>query len=446
MANEEVLLNGLTYIENLYNIPTTASPTVIGVPTNLLSMSLLFFADFTLNGNHDKTNQYFHELNNTIDIPKTFDEFLDGYISHTGISGTNNFTGQPWIASFMDDWSSANHDPFASSTNVNSPWVNYFNGNTGAPTQTSNSDWPLTVPAGIEIITQFKAWFASFLTNFPVNAAYGLVRGDDNITSTDATNAFTERMSLSLSNVVTLTANKAGLAYRAGVLTPFVAFGAPLISYQDVYNALFPGAGTVAFTARLQSFYDEQVADKGYFIPSEAFSIWTNQLQAEFLAVLNMSGNFVNLETSLASAGFKKTLILDRIFLLVSKLLESLQRVAAVQAQRLTILTQWQAAYTNQLSQLPLFISSQTPVTPVTEGSGDSPTVKTQKSDARNELNNTINFSMRDLMQTRRNTIADTAKGLQSNINQTTDAVSQQANVATAIIQELTTLLSAIFR
>ena len=48
-------------------------------------------------------------------------------------------------------------------------------------------------------------------------------------------------------------------------------------------------------------------------------------------------------------------------------------------------------------------------------------------------------------MQSRQALVGDDAKALQSNVNQSNDAVTQQSNLGTAILQELSTLLSEIF-
>jgi hypothetical protein len=97
-------------------------------------------------------------------------------------------------------------------------------------------------------------------------------------------------------------------------------------------------------------------------------------------------------------------------------------------------LTQWQKAYTDALAQVHTFIS----------GSVDIGGTSSGDVTARNDLNK-LNSSLIQTMQNRQSVVSDDAKALQSNVNQSNDAVNQQSNLGTAIIQELGTLLSSIY-
>jgi hypothetical protein len=140
--------------------------------------------------------------------------------------------------------------------------------------------------------------------------------------------------------------------------------------------------------------------------------------------------------SSIGSSNFVSTVILNNIFDLLLKMISSLQNVAAAQANRLTFQSQWQSAYTNLMAQVPVFVAG---------NSGPFSGSDTANVNARNDLNN-LNSTFTQTLQNRQSIVSDNSKALQSNINQSNDAVNQQSNLGTAIIQELGTLLSAIFR
>ena len=142
--------------------------------------------------------------------------------------------------------------------------------------------------------------------------------------------------------------------------------------------------------------------------------------------------------TSLAVGNYTSTIILNRIFLLILNMITSLQKTAAAQANRLTFMGQWQSSYTDAMSQIHTFVKDGNPLHAFTDGSSASAT-------RRDDLNR-LNSNFIQTMQNRQSVVSDDAKALQSNVNQSNDAVNQQSNLGTAILQELSTLLSSIFR
>lgn len=140
--------------------------------------------------------------------------------------------------------------------------------------------------------------------------------------------------------------------------------------------------------------------------------------------------------SSIGSSNFVSTIVLNDIFSLILKMVTSLQNAAAAQAHRLTFQSQWQSSYTNLMAQVPVFV--QVDGRPFGSKEGDDPK-------NRDDLNR-VNATYTQTLQNRQSVVADSSKALQSNINQTNDAVNQQSNLATAILQELGTLLSAIYR
>ena len=139
--------------------------------------------------------------------------------------------------------------------------------------------------------------------------------------------------------------------------------------------------------------------------------------------------------TSLKSGNYMDVVILDRIYRLIANMLNILQNLGIAQSARLNFLTNWQNAYNNSLNQIHAFI----------QGNGDQiGSSSSSDGSARDDLNR-VNTTYTSELQANQNSISNDAKALQSNINQTNDANTQQANLATSIIQELSTILGTIF-
>jgi hypothetical protein len=158
----------------------------------------------------------------------------------------------------------------------------------------------------------------------------------------------------------------------------------------------------------------------------------------------------------------RKLAILDNIFLLIVQLIGTLQNVAAAQSQRLTFLSQWQSAYVSLQNQIHSFYKGNGDFV---DGSGAKSGDKvyspdwyvkgadsagcgdlTRSNNVRDALNNTINANLTQVIQNNRGQVSDTAKAMQSTVNTTSDAVNQQSNMATTILQQLESLLNAIFK
>lgn len=138
--------------------------------------------------------------------------------------------------------------------------------------------------------------------------------------------------------------------------------------------------------------------------------------------------------TSLSPGKYTESGILNNIFNEIINMTTTLQDAAASQANRLNILSTWQSAYTNAMSQVPSF----------TYTSGPFTASNTTNMNIRNDLNR-IASAETQTMQNRQSVVSDDAKALQSNVNQSNDAVNAQSNLGTSIIQEMSTLLSSIF-
>lgn len=136
--------------------------------------------------------------------------------------------------------------------------------------------------------------------------------------------------------------------------------------------------------------------------------------------------------TSLAPGKYTRTIILNRVFDLILKMLATMQSTASAQADRLTFLTKWQKGYTDVMNQVKVFAAS-------------DPNTATFSDSDRGDLNR-INQGYTETLRNKRSLISDDAKALQSNVNQSNDAVNQQSTMGTSILQELATILGAIFR
>jgi hypothetical protein len=150
--------------------------------------------------------------------------------------------------------------------------------------------------------------------------------------------------------------------------------------------------------------------------------------------------------------------------MLLVKMIESLQRTAAAQAQRLNFLSNWQKAYTDQMNQVHAFVAANgdaadtvAPTDPNTNQlapgqravnwnyQGGLSGGSTQAGQIRQDLN-TVNTTYTQEMQGNNNVISNDAKALQSNVNQSNDAVQAQTDMATSVLQQLSTILTAIYQ
>lgn len=211
-----------------------------------------------------------------------------------------------------------------------------------------------------------------------------------------------------------------------------------LPTYQAIFQSFGPPNQTPQmFIDRLNQFYQQQRSLNGYFSPSQSFGEWVKTIMAE-----NNPQNVYHLTGgSLDGNDSEKALILNRILAVLIKLINSLQNVGIVQANRLKYLTNYQQAYTALQTQVPVFLRNSSGGIGLTSGSGS-----TAAAQDRNDLNSSFNGQIIDNLRSLRGIQEDNAKQLQTNINQTNDAVNQQTDMVTSFIQELSTLLSVILR
>lgn len=143
-----------------------------------------------------------------------------------------------------------------------------------------------------------------------------------------------------------------------------------------------------------------------------------------------------SISLDLQNSEFSRTNVIDRVFLLLVRMIEVLQKATAATSDRLKFLTDWQKAYTDQLDSVHSF----------TMKNGDLVDQDKQSHrDIRDELNR-ANSTYTEQLRSRRQVVSDDAKTLQTTVNQMSDAVNQQTSMATSLLQQLSTILGAIFK
>lgn len=132
----------------------------------------------------------------------------------------------------------------------------------------------------------------------------------------------------------------------------------------------------------------------------------------------------------LGYSGFSGTFILNKIYTSVRNVVNALQNATVAEANRIKLFTEWQAAYTNQLAQIPVFNKN-------TGGDNFSATQLTQ-------LTNIVG-RYTSFVQNRQSVISNASKTLQSDVDQSNNAVNAQSTLATTLIQQFSTLLASAF-
>lgn len=171
---------------------------------------------------------------------------------------------------------------------------------------------------------------------------------------------------------------------------------------------------------------------------------------------LDISGIQYVDDTNNSWGNFGQPLTLNKIFKLLVLMVDVLQKTAAAQANRLNFLTAWQKAYTDEMNQIHAFVggngdASNTPTLKPgdpkinwTFGGLDSSGSK-QATAMRQDLN-TTNTTYTQQMQANSQVIANDAKQLQTQVNESNDAVQSQTDMATSILQQLSTILTSIYQ
>jgi hypothetical protein len=448
-------VNGLTYAANAAKVSQVNNTAIFNNLINLLGSSddpqptisnstENDFATFLASQNYNK---------NTTPLPSSFSNLMNAYVDYlanvdgSGISAINSTYTTPSAAlSALENTALSDYAAALNSTISGNSVEGDLAVGTPNPVVLSNP------PKATDLTSQFNAWYAAYVSTFQygtsgsVGGAGSLTTGDTN----DATAIFAPAaQQLNATAVVQETPAKQTIL---GSGLPGTTTTPALPSYQALFYSFFPTLSSTTQNTQFQKIYaafvQNQVSQYGYFNPSQSYANWAHQLTVDYQQTLG-PGNVTNPATSLDTLDASKVLVLNRIFSLVTQVLTTMQNVAAAQANQLLVLTQWQNAYTQSLASMPTFLATGSPTTRLsdsTNSTGSNPDSADVKASERQELNSTVLSNFRTYIQNQQSVVSNNAKTLQSNLNQTNDAVSQQANVATAIIQELSTILSAIFK
>lgn len=142
-------------------------------------------------------------------------------------------------------------------------------------------------------------------------------------------------------------------------------------------------------------------------------------------------------KTNLTTSNFHTgTGVLNTIFNQLLNVTTSLQNVATAQAARLNLYTTIQQGYTQKLTQVHTFATDNGDY--IGDPNNSGATTERQNLNQKNTAFTTNLTNQQSIY-------SDDAKALQSNVNQSNDAVSQQSNLGTSILQELGTLMTSIF-
>lgn len=213
-----------------------------------------------------------------------------------------------------------------------------------------------------------------------------------------------------------------------------------LPSYEAIYYAFHPGATKAQFQQDLVTFYNEQMKANGYFLPSQMLDTWYTVNKTVYDKSINATASF-------STASAEKALILNRLINLLISMISILQKVGVAQANQLKFVTNFQNIYVQLQTQIPV-LSRGDVFGPGSGATGTTPLglKTTAANDERNAINTSFNAAKTEMMRAFRGIQEDIAKQIQSRVNQTNDTVNQQTDMATAILQQLSGLVGAIFR
>lgn len=143
--------------------------------------------------------------------------------------------------------------------------------------------------------------------------------------------------------------------------------------------------------------------------------------------------------TSLHPGKYLLGLQLNRVMNLLIEMVATLQKVAVQQSQKLSFFSQMQNANTAHMNTIHTWVLNDSAPTFIS-GSGND------DANTNRQALNQANTSYISAIKANNDLISNTAKQIQTNVNQTQDAVSQQSNMLTSLIQQLRSINSSISR
>lgn len=312
-----------------------------------------------------------------------------------------------------------------------------------------NGQPPLTQTPAQFISTLFTNAFNYFITsdlasqNFPATFSSSASMG-----SWFANNWSTFLTSISTTSASTPT-TMPGLNTTGGIPQPFGSVGqyvAPALaqsvnipninSYSQIFFAFNPDATQADFQSFLADFYNQQVEKNGYFIPSQSLGDF-------FVATVQQSKISADTLGSLEGNSPNSTAIIFRVFALLTSMTAILQNVASTQAEVLNFYGDLEKAYTNLTSKLPNIGSGNV----IQDSGGHYGSGDTNNSEVTQgqQMISTQNQSWGTQLRDFRSVIQSQAQQQQTAVDQSNQAVNQQASLATTLLQQMSTILTAIY-
>lgn len=139
--------------------------------------------------------------------------------------------------------------------------------------------------------------------------------------------------------------------------------------------------------------------------------------------------------SSIYGTDSQQTAIINDVLGLIVEMLGTLQNVAATQANRLTYYSQLIQAYTDFMGVVPNITNSQ--LSSLNYSSTDLTNLQSQLS--------TLNQAYTANIRNYRDVVTDKSQSFQSVVNQTNQEVSQQADLGSTLLTELSTILQTMF-
>ena len=212
----------------------------------------------------------------------------------------------------------------------------------------ADSDWAFTGLSDEEIDQAALGAFDAFLKNFPYDkypppptppgSDPADPHFDDTAGGITSEDFFGEWRTFMTVTAVVMNVTQAG---------PYASMPA----FEEIYQGFFPPgadptAAALAFQARLEDFAKNHVDGQGFFLPSQQVDDWTRELREVYSRT-----NVVKLSRD---EKLRRNVML-LVFKLLRTILERLQETAAMQADRLRFLTEYQGEYTELMGRVPIY-------------------------------------------------------------------------------------------
>lgn len=218
---------------------------------------------------------------------------------------------------------------------------------------------------------------------------------------------------------MTVTAVNLNVTTSPSLSTPGADY-TKLITYEQAFKAFFPNASQQDFINEIESFVNEvdnDMQNGGYFLPSQLFERFFAEIKDKYLITKAVIG-------TVQANNVPKLDILWKVFALIVTMITSIQKVTAIEAQRIGFLTNYQKAYTELISAIPTFAAGHP---------FDDPTSV-----------NSQNQAWAESLRAFQGVVTDSSKGLQSSVNTLNQASQDQATVATNMLQQMQSIMQII--